>query len=51
MLLVMSNFGYLADALIPSMLSQLEAAFGTSMLDERQVSELAGIDRSSPVVY
>ncbi|KAF7761527.1 hypothetical protein Agabi119p4_9519 [Agaricus bisporus var. burnettii] len=36
MLLVISNFGHLADALIPTMLSQLEAAFGASMLDDRQ---------------
>lgn len=51
MLLVISNFSYLADVLIPSMLSQLEAAFGTSMLEDRQVSGLTeGRDRSSPAV-
>lgn len=36
MLLVISNFNYLADVLIPSMLSQLEAAFGVSLLEDRQ---------------
>lgn len=42
MLLVISNFGHLADVLIPTMLSQLEAAFGASMLDDRQVSQSVG---------
>jgi len=36
MLLVISNFNYLAEVLIPSMLSQLEAAFGISLLEDRQ---------------
>jgi hypothetical protein len=41
MLLVISNFNYLADVLIPSMLSQLEAAFGISVIEDRQVSQLS----------
>lgn len=36
LLLVVSNFEYLADVLIPSMLDQLEAAFGTSLMQDRQ---------------
>ncbi|KXN89146.1 Exocyst complex component 2 [Leucoagaricus sp. SymC.cos] len=36
MLLVISNFSYLADVLIPSMLSQLEAAFVVSLSEDRQ---------------
>lgn len=36
-LVVISNFGYLSNAVIPSMLTQLEAALGTSILEDRQV--------------
>lgn len=46
MLLVISNFNYLADVLIPSMLSQLEAAFGISLLEDRQVSGPTHRERS-----
>jgi hypothetical protein len=37
MLLVISNFGHLANAIIPSMLAQLEVALNVSMMDDRQV--------------
>lgn len=36
MLLVISNFGHLANAIIPSMLAQLEVALNVSMMDDRQ---------------
>ncbi|KAH7882412.1 exocyst complex component Sec5-domain-containing protein [Phlebopus sp. FC_14] len=36
LLLVISNFAYLSGSLIPSMLSQLESAFGTSNEDDRK---------------
>ena len=36
-LVVISNFGHLSQAIIPSMLTQLEGALGTSITDERQV--------------
>ena len=38
LLLVISNFKYLSNAVIPSMLSQLESAFGISMSEDRKVS-------------
>ena len=40
LLLVISNFEHLADVLIPSMLDQLEAAFGISLVQDRQVSKI-----------
>jgi exocyst complex component 2 len=36
-LLVISNMGYLSLSLIPSMINQLEAAFGISIANERRV--------------
>ncbi|KAF8841998.1 hypothetical protein BDN67DRAFT_900284 [Paxillus ammoniavirescens] len=36
LLLVLSNFVYLSGSLIPSMMSQLESAFGTSNEDDRK---------------
>lgn len=36
-MLVLSNLGYLSRSLIPSMINQLEAAFGTSIANERRV--------------
>ncbi|KAG9100157.1 hypothetical protein FS749_016109 [Ceratobasidium sp. UAMH 11750] len=38
-LLVISNLGYLSRSLIPSMINQLEAAFSTSIANERRVSD------------
>ncbi|KAF5336401.1 hypothetical protein D9611_006533 [Ephemerocybe angulata] len=35
-LIVVSNFGHMANTFIPSMLNQLESAFGLSLLDDRQ---------------
>lgn len=37
---MISNFEHLADVLIPSMLDQLEAAFGISLVQDRQVSKI-----------
>ena len=42
---MISNFEYLADVLIPSMLDQLEVAFGISLMQDRQVSKMAVIAR------
>ncbi|KIP09756.1 hypothetical protein PHLGIDRAFT_126060 [Phlebiopsis gigantea 11061_1 CR5-6] len=36
LLLVVSNFGHLSRSVIPSMISELEGAFGISVQDERQ---------------
>lgn len=36
-LLVVSNFGHLMRVLIPSMISELETAFSSSMAEERRV--------------
>ncbi|PPQ80928.1 hypothetical protein CVT26_014961 [Gymnopilus dilepis] len=36
LLIVISNFGHLSKVLIPSMLTQLESAFGVSMTDDRK---------------
>ena len=38
LLLVISNFKHLSNAVIPSMLVQLESAFGLSMSEDRKVS-------------
>ncbi|TEB31864.1 hypothetical protein FA13DRAFT_1754665 [Coprinellus micaceus] len=35
-LVVVSNFGHMATTFIPSMLNQLESAFGVSLLEDRQ---------------
>ncbi|KAK7439305.1 Exocyst complex component S5 [Stygiomarasmius scandens] len=35
-LLVLSNFGHLSSSIIPSMITQLEIAFGISIADDRQ---------------
>ncbi|RXW20181.1 hypothetical protein EST38_g5679 [Candolleomyces aberdarensis] len=35
-LVVVSNFGHMANTFIPSMLTQLESAFGVSLLEDRQ---------------
>ena len=37
LLLVISNFKHLSNAVIPSMLVQLEGAFGLSMSEDRKV--------------
>ncbi|KAJ7145330.1 exocyst complex component sec5 [Mycena crocata] len=36
LLLVISNFGHLANAIVPSMITQLETAFGISIAEDRQ---------------
>ncbi|KAG2003313.1 hypothetical protein CC2G_003924 [Coprinopsis cinerea AmutBmut pab1-1] len=36
MLIVVSNFGHMANSFIPSMLNQLEGAFNVSLLEDRQ---------------
>ncbi|TFK71888.1 hypothetical protein BDN72DRAFT_837032 [Pluteus cervinus] len=36
LLLVISNFAYLSSAIIPSMLNQLEVAFGVTFVEDRQ---------------
>ncbi|KAI0776491.1 exocyst complex component Sec5-domain-containing protein [Irpex lacteus] len=36
LLLVISNFGHLSRSVIPSMLNELESAFGTSVQDDKQ---------------
>ena len=38
LLLVISNFGQLMNSLIPSMINQLESAFGVTIEDDRQAS-------------
>jgi len=38
-LVVISNFGHLSKVIIPSMLTQLETALGTSVVDDRQVKK------------
>ena len=38
LLLVFSNFGYFSNVVVPSMISQLESAFGISISEEKQVS-------------
>lgn len=47
-LLVLSNLGYLSRSLIPSMINQLEAAFGTSIASERRtlVEVVSQIDKA-----
>ncbi|KAJ7237307.1 exocyst complex component sec5 [Mycena haematopus] len=35
LLLVISNFGHLANAIVPSMITQLETAFGISIMEDR----------------
>lgn len=37
LLLVISNFKHLSNTIIPSMLAQLESAFGFSMSEDRKV--------------
>lgn len=37
LLLVISNFGHLSKAVIPSMLTQLETAFGVTLAEDRKV--------------
>ncbi|KAJ7136006.1 exocyst complex component Sec5-domain-containing protein [Mycena epipterygia] len=36
LLLVISNFGHLANAIVPSMITQLETAFGITIAEDRQ---------------
>ncbi|KAF7289907.1 Exocyst complex component SEC5 [Mycena indigotica] len=36
LLLVLSNFGHLASAIVPSMITQLETAFGITIAEDRQ---------------
>ncbi|KAJ7755359.1 exocyst complex component sec5 [Mycena maculata] len=36
LLLVISNFGHLANAIVPNMITQLETAFGISIAEDRQ---------------
>jgi exocyst complex component 2 len=37
---VISNFGHLANAIVPSMITQMETAFGISIAEDRTVSRL-----------
>lgn len=43
LLLVISNFGHLSSTVIPSMITQLENAFGISIADDKNVPFLPSV--------
>ncbi|KAF8970220.1 exocyst complex component Sec5-domain-containing protein [Flammula alnicola] len=50
LLLVISNFGHLSKAVIPSMLTQLESAFGISLTEDRKARKPSMTDTLMTVV-